>query len=141
MNMRYDRNLVAGFDGALDPWRFGIIAVSSTSQLTIFRMLLDECKEHNLSEISFNDSLHHGSSRNDFILSISISVVNPGQCPTSSTASSSVLGPVVCIFDTVSAVNNLESFPQIVSTGDDILSQLRQILVAPGSLPVTIFGS
>ena len=103
--------------------------------------MLGECKEHNLSEISYNDALPYRSSKNDFILSISAAVVNPGQWPTSSIASSSVLGPVVCIFDTVSAVNNLDSFPQIVSTGDDILSQLRQILVAPGSLPVTIFGS
>ena len=141
MNMRHDRNLVVGFDGALDPLRFGIIAVCSTWQLTIFRMRLEECKERNLSAISCNDELRHGSSKNDLILSISMSVVNPGQCPTPSIASSSVLGPVICIFDTVSAVNNADSLPQIVRTGDDILSQLRQMLVAPGSLPITIFGS
>ena len=107
----------------------------------MFRILLEECKEHNLSAISCNNEAYHASSKNDFILSISMSVVNPGQCPTPSIASNSVLGPVVFIFDTVFSDHKVDSFPQIVSTGDDIFSQLCQILVAPGSLPITIFGS
>ena len=107
----------------------------------MFRILLEECKEHNLSAISYNNKCHHASSKNDFILSISMSVVNPGQCPTPSIASNSVLGPVVFIFYTVFSDNKVDSFPQIVSTGDDIFFQLRQIFVAPGSLPIAISGS